>query len=115
MRAGATGQIDALAHVLVVRDEAFEERIHLDAHHGLGRTVRAARIGDAFAHEVLHVDQVFHDPLALGRIVHRFGAQAHARDRRLQVVRDRREDLQAFARVVRDAVLHRVERARPLR
>jgi hypothetical protein len=61
------------------------------------------------------IAQVLQQLVAQGSVVHQVGAQAHARDRRLQVVRDRRQDLHAFGQVDLDAVLDGVEGARRLR
>jgi hypothetical protein len=60
----------------------------------------------------MHRVQVLAELDAVGVAVHQVGAQPHARDGRLQVVRDGRQDLDALGHVARDALLHGVEGAR---
>ena len=63
---------------------------------------------------MLHGLQVGQDLVAQRLRVDLLGAQPHARDRRLQVVRDGGQQVQALGQLPLDATLHRLERAQGL-
>ena len=70
------------------------------------------RVGHAFADQRVHRIEVLPELVAQRLVGHQVRAQPHPRDRRLQVVRDRRQDLHPLGGVAGDALLHRVEGAR---
>ncbi|CAB3810524.1 hypothetical protein LMG28614_07293 [Paraburkholderia ultramafica] len=108
----AAFQRHLLARVDIVADQAVEQRIRIDAARHLGCAVHRPRVRHAFFHQRFHLLQILSELRALRVVVHHVDAQAHPCDRRLQIVRDRRQDLHALGHVGRDPVLHRVERAR---
>ena len=103
----------AAAHGLVVRLQRGQQGHHV---HGLARLVAAQA-----AHELqrlrdhgLHFLEVGLEAQPLLVVVQQVGAQPHAGDRRLQVVRQRGEHARAFVDEGRQALLHGVEGARGL-
>ncbi len=104
---GAAAAVEAhrLAAVLVVEHQAVEEGIQVDPAQRLAAAVHAARIGYAFAHQVLHLVEVTPKALALRRVVHLLDAQLHACDWRLQVVGDGRQQLHPLFQVGGDTPL----------
>ena len=71
--------------------------------------MHAAGIGNAFTHQVFHLAEVIPQFVFVAAVVHQFGTQLHARDRGLQVVGNRRQQLHAFFQIGRNARLHGIE------
>ncbi len=72
-----------------------------------GGAVHAARIGHAFAHQVFHLAEVAPEFVAVDGVFHELGAQFHPRDRGLQVMGNRCQQLHAFFQIRGDPRLHR--------
>ncbi|MNE43018.1 hypothetical protein D3C80_1371720 [compost metagenome] len=102
-------QLDLLAAVLVVEHQAVEKGIEINPARRLAVAIDAAGIGHAFAHQVLHGLQGAPELVPVDAVVHGFDPQLHPRDRRLQVMGDRRQQLHALFQVGADACLQAVE------
>ena len=91
-----------------VLDNALQQRIQVQCGALLG-TLGTAGQFQALAHQRLHRGQVTDQALAQGLVADVLQAQAQPRQRRLQVMGDRRQHLRAFGQVPLQAVLHGVE------
>ncbi len=74
--------------------------------------MRGSRVRQPFLHEPFDLGQVLHHLALLLGVLCQLGAQFHARDRRLQIVRDGRQDLHALLDELGDALAHGIERPR---
>ena len=107
-------QANVVAGVLRIADQGVEQgrQVHRAGHFLVG--MGAAGIGQAFGHQRAHAIEVGQQARAQLGIGHLFGAQAHAGQRRLQVVRDGGQQLGALLHMGLHAGLQGLQGARGL-
>jgi hypothetical protein len=96
----------------IVADQAVQQRMQVDAAGVLGCALGATGVGDPFLDQRLHRIQVAMQLVPERRAVEQVGAQAHSRDRRLQIMRGGRQHANALGEMAGDPALHGIERHR---
>ena len=109
MRGAVIG--DLASDVAELVGDELQRAGDVDQRHGLEPAVVAQERQHRFQHRA-HLVEIAEHAAAMGFVLDEFGAQAHPRDRRAQIVADRGEHLGAVVDQPGDALAHAVERAR---
>jgi hypothetical protein len=104
----ALDQIDSTPERALVLDEAVQQRFHVDGLRGLG-VLQSAQVGQHAVDHRLHGVDVGVQFLLPRGVIDQLGAQAQARERRAQVVRDGRERPAALDHQLTQPLLHEIE------
>ena len=104
-------ECDILAGIDSVGTNAREQRIQVDALHPAATAYTRGKVQPLLDH-ALHRAQVCDQFVAQALVSHLFQPQTQPRNRRLQVVCNRRQHLRSFRDVALKARLHPVERCR---
>ena len=101
-----------LSGVLIIEDDAFDERTDVNTGRLLDIAVGCSGIGHALAHKPFDFRKIADQLVLLRTVLRHLGTKFHARNRCLKIVGDGGKDLHALFQVMGDPIPHGVERRR---